>query len=58
MNAKPTAATKSQLARAYKVHLKTFQAWLLKVPNLELTPNQRTLTPKQVRLIYEHLDPP
>ena len=58
MNTKPTASNRTKLARRYGVHYNTFLNWLKEVPELRLTHDQRTLTPKQVSLIYEHLGEP
>ena len=58
MTAKYKASTRSALAEQYKVSLPTFRKWLMKIPNLELSDNQRTLTPKQVERIYTHLGEP
>lgn len=54
----PKTMTKGELARAYGVHPSTLNNWLAMVPNLELRKGQRMLTPKQVRLIMEHLGEP
>ena len=51
-------ASKSELARLYKVHLNTFSKWLKSVPGLDLKRYQRILTPKQVQLVFEHLGEP
>lgn len=50
--------SKSQLALEYRITLKTFNKWLEKIPELNLLPGQRILTPKQVELIYAHLGKP
>ena len=55
---KAEAATKTQLAKLYKVHYSTFKKWLDKVPDLNLSHGQRILTPKQVQKIYAHLGEP
>lgn len=55
---KPQAATKSQLAKQYKVHYNTFIKWIKTIPELKLSPGQRVLTPKQVEIIYFHLGEP
>ncbi len=55
---KPTAATKTDLARLYNVHYDTFKKWLEKIPDLELDACQRVLTPKQVQKIFAHLGEP
>lgn len=55
---KPEAATKSQLAKRYKVHYNTFIKWIKAIPDLKLNPGQRVLTPKQVGIIYSHLGEP
>lgn len=53
---KPT--TKTNLAKEYGVSYPTFINWLKKIPELNLNPKQRILTPKQVTLIYKHLNEP
>jgi hypothetical protein len=55
---KAEAATKTQLAKQYKVHYNTFIKWLQLIPDFKVNPNQRTLTPKQVETIYNHLGEP
>ncbi|MBL0201319.1 MAG: DUF4248 domain-containing protein [Chitinophagaceae bacterium] len=50
--------TKSELAKLYGVHASTFMNWIKEIPNLNLKPNQKIFTPKQVGLIYEHLGEP
>ncbi|MEO6731920.1 MAG: DUF4248 domain-containing protein [Ferruginibacter sp.] len=55
---KAQTATKTQLAKHYKVHYNTFIKWLKMIPELELNPTQRILTPKQVQIIYNHLGEP
>lgn len=47
--------SKSELARAYGIHISTLSKWLADVPGLTLTKGQRILTPKQVALIMEHV---
>ncbi len=55
---KPKASTKTELAKMYKVHYDTFAKWLKSVPELNLLPTQRVLTPKQVKKIFDHLGEP
>ena len=55
---KAETATKTQLAKQYKVHYNTFIKWLKMIPDLELSSKQRLLTPKQVKIIYNHLGDP
>ena len=50
--------TKTSLAALYGVSYPTFQKWLLDIPDLEIKPNTRVLTPKQVAKIMKELDPP
>ena len=50
--------TKSELARAYGVHVSTLNKWLKNIPDLNLMKGQRVFTPKQVRLIMEDLGEP
>jgi len=52
------AATRTQLARQYKVNRKTFTRWLKLVPDIKLLPKQKVLTPKQVLIVYEFLGAP
>lgn len=52
------AATRSQLARQYNVHYKTFANWLKMIPDLKINPRQKVLTPNQVAKIYEYLGAP
>jgi hypothetical protein len=49
---------KTQLASAYGISIATLQVWLADIPGLELRKGQRIFTPKQLRLIYAHLDEP
>jgi hypothetical protein len=58
MTAKYKTSTRSALAEQYKVSLPTFRKWLMRIPDLELSENQRTLTPKQVERIFTHLGEP
>lgn len=50
---KPT--TKKELSKKYKVSYNTFIKWLKNIPELKLFPAQRTLTPKQIDIIYKEL---
>ena len=50
--------TKTQLAAAYGINIKTLNNWLTDIPDLALNSKQRILTPKQVHLIYKHLGAP
>jgi transposase-like protein len=52
------AASRTQLARQYKVNRRTFAKWLKRIPDIELEPRQKILTPKQVATIYEYLGSP
>lgn len=49
---------RTQLAQYYGIHLATLQIWLADIPGLELRKGQRIFTPRQLRLIYEHLGEP
>jgi hypothetical protein len=51
---KITAYNKSQLARMYNISGETFKKWLILVPDLDLRPAQRILTPKQVEKVFKH----
>lgn len=53
-----TAMNRSTLAAKYGVSYNTFRKWLLDIPNLELSPKSRLLTPRQLQLIYEELGEP
>ena len=50
--------TKKQLAKKYKISYNTFKKWIEAISELNLIPNQRLLTPKQVEIIYEALGEP
>lgn len=50
--------TKKELSKKYKVSYNTFIKWLKNIPELQLFPNQRTLTPKQIEIIYNALGEP
>jgi len=52
------AVTKKQLSKMYSISLPTLSTWLKKIPNLDITPYQQILTPKQVEIIFEHLGRP
>jgi hypothetical protein len=55
---KYSSATRSELAQRYNVSMPTFKKWLDMIPNLILSDKQRTLTPKQVEIIFTHLGEP
>ena len=55
---KAKAYSKTELARMYNVHYDTFKKWLKSVPDIDLKPAQRILTPKQVEKIFNHLGEP
>ncbi|GEM_PF-789793 len=55
---KTKAYSKTELARMYNVHYDTFKKWLKGVPDLDLKPTQRILTPKQVEKIFNHIGEP
>jgi hypothetical protein len=55
MQDKIKVAARTQLAKIYKVHYNTFSKWLKLIPDLDIKANQRTLTPKQVEKIINHL---
>jgi transposase len=50
--------TKKELSKKYMVSYNTFIKWLKNVPELKLYANQRTLTPKQIEIIYNELGKP
>jgi hypothetical protein len=58
MEKKISSMTKSALAVEYNIHVNTLREWLKGVPNLEMKPFQKVLSPKQLELIYEHLGKP
>ncbi len=58
MKTKVTTSNKTELAKRYSVSYSTFIKLLKEVPGLNLHPKLRTLTPKQVALIYDHLGEP
>ena len=47
------AKLKSAVATEYRISYSTFIAWLREMPELNLKPNQRLLTPLQIEKIYE-----
>jgi hypothetical protein len=58
MQKEASSITKSALAVQYNIHVNTLREWLKDVPNLELKPFQKVLTPKQLEIIYGHLGKP
>jgi hypothetical protein len=58
MENKISSITKSALAVQYNIHVNTLREWLKDVPNLQMKPFQKVLSPKQLELIYEHLGKP
>jgi transposase len=54
-NNNPTTMSKKELCKHYKVSYETFNTWLKRIPELNEEKGQRIFTPKQVRLIFEHL---
>lgn len=52
------AKLKSELAVEYGVSMTTMRKWINAIPNLNLSKNQRLLTPVQVDIIYAHLGSP
>ena len=50
--------TKKELSKKYKVSYNTFLKWLNYIPELNMMPKQRVLTPKQIVIIYEALGEP
>ena len=53
-----SSITKSALAVQYNIHVNKLREWLKGVPNLQMKPFQKVLSPKQLELIYEHLGKP
>lgn len=54
----PKAMNKTQLSRAYNVHISTFSRWVKKFENKLGDVTGRVYTPKQVAIIFEHLGEP
>lgn len=50
--------TKKELSKKYLVSYSTFIKWLQSIPELNLSVNQRILTPKQINIIYENIGEP
>jgi hypothetical protein len=50
--------TLTTLAYAYNVHINTLKKWIGKYPEIELDPNCRVLTPKQLEVIYDKIGNP
>ena len=46
---KAESKSKGQLAKEYKVHYNTFIKWVKKIPDLDVSPQKRVLTPKPSR---------
>ena len=52
------AKTKSQIATEYRISYTTFIKWLKETPGIDLKPNQRLLSPKQIKIFYEYYGNP
>jgi hypothetical protein len=50
--------SKTRLARAYGVDLRTFNRWLKSLDKMMGKPNGRLFTPLQVKYIFEHFGRP
>ncbi len=50
--------TLTTLAHAYNVHINTLKKWIDNYPEIELNPNCRVLTPKQVEVIFDKTGKP
>jgi hypothetical protein len=57
-NQKYPSMNRTQIAQKYQVCLPTLNKMLAKIPDFILDKTLRILTPKQVRLIFEHLGEP
>jgi hypothetical protein len=55
---KASASNLTKLALLYQVHVNTLKKWLKDCPELNLDKRRRTLTPKQVKAIYDLLGEP
>lgn len=55
---KPVACTLSELAEAYRINSKTLKKWIARYPEIQLIPNQKILTPLQVKMIFEKIGEP
>lgn len=52
------AKNKSSIAKYYGVSLKTLNVWLENTPDLYLEKGQRVLTPRQIKILKDHLGDP
>ncbi len=50
--------SKSQLAKKYGVSYNTFKKWLKAIPEINIVPSKRLLTPRDVEIIYKNLGIP
>ena len=57
-NTKPKAMSKKELALKYGIDVGTLRKWLITIPDLGLTPDQKILTPIQVSKIYQFIGEP
>ncbi len=55
MNQQPITMSKKQLCEHYSISYETLNKWLKCIPELNEEKGQRIYTPKQVRLILNHL---
>ncbi len=55
---KTLASNLTKLSRQYGISLKTFKKMLLEHPEIQLSKSRRTLSPKEVELIYVCLGKP
>ncbi len=51
------AKLKSAVATEYRMSYNAFIAWIKEIPNLNIT-RRKLLSPKQIKMIYEHLGDP
>lgn len=54
----PQSMTKTQLARLYHIDLATMNKWLALINDKIGPVPGRIYTPQQVRIMFEHWDPP
>lgn len=52
------ALSKKELAAQYGVSTKVLRSWIKNLPDANITPKQKTLTLKQLRIIYNSIGEP
>lgn len=50
--------TRKMLSKYYGVSYNTFKSWLSKIDGLQISKQQRVLTPKQTEIIFQALGKP